>query len=64
MEELNQAFEVWKQAEDFVFTFPGSAFEEVGPGQSNTISYEQKVIVEQENTFKPRLSEEQLSDIA
>ena len=39
-------------------------FPDVPPGQRNTITYEQKIIVEQENTFKDKLSEEQLQEIA
>jgi hypothetical protein len=36
-------------------------FPDVPPGQRNQITYEQKMIVEQENTFKNKLSDEQLN---
>ena len=64
MGQLNSAFEVWEHPGDFQFTFPASAFPEVPKGEQNLITYEQKRIVEQEDTFKPRLSAEQLAEIA
>lgn len=38
-------------------------FPPVPENEYNRIRYEQKMISEQENTFKDRLSEEQLSEI-
>lgn len=49
---------------DFKFIFPDSKFEDVPPGQTNSISYEQKIMGEEEDTFKARLSPEHISQIA
>ena len=38
------------------FKFPPSKFPDVREGERNNISYEQKVEVEDEDTFKPKLS--------
>lgn len=39
-------------------------FPDVPEGERNQITYEQKMVSEQENTFKDRLSEQQLQEIA
>jgi hypothetical protein len=38
-------------------------FPDVPEGERNQITYEQKIVSEQENTFKDRLSEQQLQEI-
>ena len=49
---------------NYEFRLPDSKFEAVAPGQRNNISYEQKMIASEEDTFRERLSEEQLRQIA
>jgi hypothetical protein len=43
--------------------FPETMFPDVPEGERNQITYEQKIVSEQENTFKDRLSEQQLQEI-
>ena len=61
--ELNGTFEVYQNPKGFHFTFPDSMFPEIPEGEHNRIRYEQKMITEEENTFKNRLSEQQLKEI-
>ena len=56
LDELNETFEVYQEPKTFEFAFPDSLFPPVDPNERNKIRYEQKMIVEQENTFKNRLS--------
>lgn len=63
LEELNETFYVYENPKKFEFTFPDSMFPGIPKGKTNDIKYEQKMIREDENTFKNRLSEEQLQQI-
>jgi hypothetical protein len=64
IEELNKSFEVYSNQTNYRFHFPESLFPDVPTGQQNQITYEQKMISEEENTFKNKLSEEQLQEIS
>ncbi len=64
LDKMNRQFKVYENAETFCYVFPDSKFAAIPPGQRNQITYEQKNIVEEENTFRDGLTDEQVSDIA
>lgn len=59
-DRLRNEFTTFEDSKNFKFTFPESKFPPVKPGERNLITYEQKNIVEEEDTFRDKLSPEQI----
>ena len=62
--DLEDSFKIWDHSKDFKFQFIDSKFEELLEGQVNSLNYATKFDTEEEDTFKPKLSAEQLKQIA
>lgn len=55
-QKLRNEFSTFSTSNGFKFNFPESKFPAVEPGKRNMITYEQKNIVEEEDTFRDKLS--------
>ena len=61
---IHKEIVVFDNHESYNFVFPDSKFEDVEPGKRNNITYEQKIIAHEEDTFKDRLNHTQIEQIA